>query len=298
MDDLTDPYPEGSRDKSAMECPDPASFEFLKPGHRYLFKHSNKNYPEQFWAEIIAYKVGCQMSVPVPPAFAAFNSSNESHPAALIEWFYDWDADDVLYVPGGNFMTRMIDNFDSKRGTQHNLGTIIDLIQVFESDRLNNESSIHWGKAFVFDALIGNTDRHQDNWGWLRLGQEKHVDWSPAFDNGTSLGHEILERNFPKFQESSRLDRYISNGHHHVKWLMEDEKPMQHVELVRRYVAEFPETRDHIMKCLAVDMDQLEIQLRELCEFECKVSFSEARCDFVILLLKTRLAALSAALGA
>ena len=84
------PYPEGSRSKYAVYCPPKAGFDFLVPKHRYLFKHSNPNFPAQFWAEIIAYRIGCRMGVRVPPAFAAVNT-DKAETAALIEWFYGPD---------------------------------------------------------------------------------------------------------------------------------------------------------------------------------------------------------------
>jgi hypothetical protein len=57
-----------------------------------------------------------------------------------------------------------------------------------------------WAKALTFDALIGNTDRHQDNWGIIITRQTeapnkiKKMRISPVFDNGTSMGHEISPR--------------------------------------------------------------------------------------------------------
>jgi len=242
------------------------------------------------------------MGVEVPPAFAAFNSNDEDRPAALIEWFYEWETEGVRYVPGSNFMNRMILNFDTRRGTQHNVGTILKLLRLFEARGLIEEGLNHWGKVFVFDAVIGNTDRHQDNWGVLWLGRgteiaDMRANFSPAFDNGTSLGHEILERNLLSLQDSARLEKYILRGRHHAKWSIKDEQRMQHAALVQLYADELPEVRDNIVRCLEVDMGQLEAQLRELCDFDGGIPFTEARCDMVISLLNARIAALSAALG-
>lgn len=57
-DDIYSVYPVGTRDKSLLHCPDPSPFSFLLPGHRYLFKHAFHRHPDQFWAEIISYRIG------------------------------------------------------------------------------------------------------------------------------------------------------------------------------------------------------------------------------------------------
>jgi len=55
QDDEYAPYPVGTREKALLFCPTNATLDHLIPGHQYLFKESRKRYPEQFWAEIIAY---------------------------------------------------------------------------------------------------------------------------------------------------------------------------------------------------------------------------------------------------
>lgn len=51
------------------------------------FRRSKRSYPDQFWGEVVAYRVGCLLGLQVPPAFAAWNSRT-GRCAALIEWFY------------------------------------------------------------------------------------------------------------------------------------------------------------------------------------------------------------------
>src|SRR6266498_2244439 len=79
-------YPEGARDKTLLYCPNPSPFDFLKADHRYLFKRSSPRYPEQFWTEILAYRLGAHMDIDVPPAFVAYDSK-KNQSGALIEWF-------------------------------------------------------------------------------------------------------------------------------------------------------------------------------------------------------------------
>ncbi|KKL95202.1 hypothetical protein LCGC14_1856980 [marine sediment metagenome] len=49
----------------------------------------------------------------------------------------------------------------------------------------------------MLDALIGNTDRHHENWGILvcpaEEGQARRADVAPSFDHASSLGRELRE---------------------------------------------------------------------------------------------------------
>jgi len=74
--EMYSPYPEGSRVKRLYSCPSPRTFDWLIEGHKYLFKESSHRYPEQFWIEILAYRIGTAMDISVPPAFVALNNED------------------------------------------------------------------------------------------------------------------------------------------------------------------------------------------------------------------------------
>lgn len=133
-------YPEGARDKTLLYCPSPPPFNFLKEKHRYLFKLSSTRYPEQFWVEILAYLIGVRMGVPVPPAFAAYDSKRNQS-GALIEWFLNPIPflGDEIYTPGGDYCQQYIPNFDRKKGKQHNFETIIQIFNELDSLNWKND---------------------------------------------------------------------------------------------------------------------------------------------------------------
>lgn len=152
-------YPEGARDKTLVYSPNPRSYDFLKANHRYLFKRSSHRYPEQFWMEILAYRLGTLMGVPVPATFVAYDSK-EKQSGALIEWFYldpisqsrmrsaqsiavaqgiKVQKEDPIkpdnfedYIPGGDFCQQLIRDFDRRKGAQHNFETVMQIFQKFE----------------------------------------------------------------------------------------------------------------------------------------------------------------------
>ncbi|PGX79611.1 phosphatidylinositol kinase [Bacillus thuringiensis] len=61
--------------------------------------------------------------------------------------------------------------------------------------RLFDENGIidHLFQMILFDTLIGNTDRHQDNFGVIRNEENGRQKFAPLYDNSSSLGREMNE---------------------------------------------------------------------------------------------------------
>jgi len=322
-------YPEGAREKSLLFCPSKVPQDFLKSDHPYLFKYSSHNYPEQFWIEIIAYRLGQLMNVPVPPAFVGYNRS-EDRCGALIEWFLRYPdkptkigpvrkfllsglestflrhlvaspLSDERYVPGGDVMQRIISSFDRKRGTQHNWLDTNAFCKALEKPKLLNENwHKYWAKAFVFDALIGNTDRHQDNWGtmwsWGGKGGVK-VRFTPVFDNGTSMGHEIMASKFFAYDDKKKLELYVERGAHHMKWQRNDSERMNHGKFLLKFCLEYPESKQWMQECLNFEPKKMEELVMELTSFDVPVRLSIERARFIVKLLHHRYDHLTFILG-
>lgn len=290
LDDQFGSYPEGAREKSAFFPPEDLEFDFINAQKRYLFKRSRRMYPDQFWAEIVAYQVGCLLGVEVPPAFASYNSEDNTC-GALIEWFYI--DNEAYYAQGGNYMQSAIPNFERKLGAKHNYHTISAISRALNMTKiLMVDWQIHWGQAFLFDALIGNTDRHQDNWGliWVvnKVNGNIKVNYSPLFDNGTALGHELFEHKVSQWDEG-RYSSYINNGCHHMKWNLDNLSRVGHVEMVKRVTQDNLVLKTHLANMLNnFSMDELHNTLSTLQNLELPIKFSEGRSNLMFKLISMR----------
>lgn len=61
----------------------------------------------------------------------------------------------------------------------------------------------------VFDALIGNQDRHPFNWSML-FYDNNHVEFSPIYDNGASLGFRFDDESLLLLlQDQNKKDKYV-----------------------------------------------------------------------------------------
>jgi len=295
-------YPSGARVKDAYFSPEKPKEDCIKSDWRYLFKLSRDRFPWQFWCEIIAYRLGCVIGITVPPAHIGLSKiyeKGEDTYAALIEWFYDDKVDG--YFSGGQLMVAHIEDFDRSRGEKHNFKTIIGSFKSDESI-LNN-----WAKVLTFDTLTGNLDRHQDNWGFIvKESVEKSkmtidLTSSPAFDNGTALGYEILEDDLYKFNDIEKLERYLRHkkARHHMKWSLEDTQAYTFFGFMKKLTVEFPNTKPIIARHLSFSLQQVEEVLVPLVNaVECPShKLTQERLDFTLKLIFGRKRILEETLG-
>lgn len=253
-------FPAGARAKDALLSPSMVDAE-LKPNWRYLLKRSQMRYPDQFWGEIIAYRIGALLRFDTPPTFVAYDRRT-GVVGALVEWFYDDKYEH--FASAGDFLQVINPDFDRRLGEAHNLQDIVRLMRTLSSkttfrgvDWVN-----WWARALVFDALIGNTDRHQENWGFIYHPHYGRLRLAPLFDNGTSLGQD----RFPELVQGwtpEQLDAYIAKGRSHVRWMHGAER-VGLFEILRKFLAQqrahvdmvsliqaLPASSDGLTACLA-----------------------------------------------
>ncbi len=193
------------------------------------------------------------LEIPVPPAFVAYDSDNNVC-GALIEWFVDCPGEpEERFVSGGDIMASEIFGFDRKKGKQHNFISIEKYLSALNRKGCRVIDWLgYWCEMLLFDALIGNTDRHQDNWGLLWAQKQPCVRMAPVFDNGTSLGYEILESKMNHFASPARMQTYIAKGRHHLRWQLNDSKQSQHIELLVQLLNKHPILKQRLQIKLAL----------------------------------------------
>lgn len=110
-------------------------------------------------------------------------------------------------------------NPDKKIGTE-----IADIMEVIEE--INNLTQIHiiitenikekFWDMFIIDALIGNTDRHNGNWGILVNARSNRAEFAPIYDCGSCL-NPILEDSEMQKINKAELKNIAINCHSCLK---------------------------------------------------------------------------------
>jgi len=134
----------------------------------YFFKCSKKlptgefRYPSEFWSEIIASKIGQWLDFDVLDYNIAFDKNHEQKVGCISK---------SMVIHTDNKLSEGIEflrGFDptyipSKNEDRYTVDFIRDTLEYYE---LSNEIP-KMVEMVIFDAIIGNSDRHQENWGFI-----------------------------------------------------------------------------------------------------------------------------------
>lgn len=88
-------------------------------------------------------------------------------------------------------------NPDKKIGTE-----VEDIMEVIQTNKMicSDTSKMFW-KMFIIDALIGNIDRHNGNWGFLINVKTQKIEFSPIYDCGSCLNPLLEDTEIEKLDE-------------------------------------------------------------------------------------------------
>jgi hypothetical protein len=292
-------FPIGSKPKRLVVCPSNVTASFLIPGHRYLFKAAKGWQSQQLWSEIIAYELARPLGLTVPPCFAALDSKS-GEMGVLVEFFYGYPGDPIppRFIPGSDLLQGVYGSlkYDQKTGRPHWFRFNVALCRALEIEG----STMWWAKGFAFDTLIGNTDRHPENWGVLfTLVDPKRPrrEMAPLFDNGTSLAYEIRDEKLMREWTAGQIAQYLSRGTHHCALSTSGRKGGNHLELCVRFRAAFPPTRTAIESVIQLSDSDIEDAVNLCTTIGGAVTFSAMRAEFVSKLVRSRRDHLARAMG-
>ena len=105
------------------------------------------------------------------------------------------DNDNILYEFENLALST---NPDKKIETELN-----DIMEVIEESKMihTEETKQKFWDMFVIDSLIGNTDRHNGNWGFILNKNTGKVEFSPIYDCGSALNPMIEDEEIKKINE-------------------------------------------------------------------------------------------------
>ena len=131
--------------------------------------------------------------------------------------------------------------FDQSHHTLENIW--IALERVFEEPEGTEIAKARFAEFLVLDAIIGNTDRHDENWGVARRRIEDG--WigylAPSFDHASSLGRELEDIRRDRLIANNGVGNYSKKGKGGIYWTESDRHGPSPIELVRLAFRQYPE---------------------------------------------------------
>jgi hypothetical protein len=211
-----------------------------EPKSDWLFKYPQPN-TGQHWAEKIAAEIADCLNIPhARVELALFQDNRGSTTESFIQ--DGWSLSHGNQVLAGQVFGY---NPEAKYGqSDHTLANIfLALEKIFAQPEDAQEAKRSLADDLVLDAVIGNTDRHHENWGIL-LKQEDEQ-WvgsvAPTFDHASSLGRELLDEGKKKSRlrllNEKRVRDYVEQASGAIYWDKTDKRGISPLELVRRAVS-------------------------------------------------------------
>ena len=241
----SDPEEMGTREKFWYSKPDDET--------NWLFKYPRSNAGEH-WAEKIASEVASEMGIThAKVELAEFQDERGSVTESFARGgrtLYHGNQMLEAIVEGYGFQEK----FRESSHTLANIWKVMDSVFVKSEDA--QEGKLIIAEYLVLDALIGNTDRHHENWGVLRWWVDDS--WrdfvAPSYDHASSLGRELLDARRNMLLTENRVGNYAEKGRSAIYWSEDERRGPSPLELVRRASETYPDLfRSASLKLAKID---------------------------------------------
>lgn len=149
---------------------------------------------------------------------------------------------------------------------------IKDILEVLEEGKnlINaEETKQKFWDMFIIDCLIGNTDRHNGNWGFILNKETGKTAFSPIYDCGSCLNPMLEDRDLEKVSKTELKNLAINC----YSCLKENGKKINYISYIKQMSNE--ECNKAILRCFNnINMNEIE---KFIDDIEC---MSKTRKDF------------------
>lgn len=150
-------------------------YEASLQGKKYIFKLGSENCPELAPVEYLCNHIGKKLNIPVPEPFALVKGDKE---LAFVTYNFTQE------YPGHHNLVHLYHYLPAGED-KYNVENIVNVIGEQTQDQRSIRTFL---EVLIYDALIGNHDRHGRNLALIETARGKVL--SPIYDNISALGLE------------------------------------------------------------------------------------------------------------
>lgn len=158
-------------------------------GEQYMIKFPappSKNKEMSYTHSCISEYLGCQIfnSIGIPAQKTILGTFNINGKEKIVVACGDFTTPGVTLQDFASLKNQIIDSGHNGYGTE-----LSDILHTFENQTAIDQVAIteRFWDMFIVDALIGNWDRHNGNWGFLYNAHSDTMQLAPVYDCGSSL---------------------------------------------------------------------------------------------------------------
>lgn len=241
--------PLGTKNKFWCEC----------AGERWLFKEIRKISDSEFsgedWSEKVAAEIARVLGIPAARVELSVCSGRRGCVSK------NFTSADQQLVHGNEVLAAYVSaNYEQSKNygqAGHTLESIFAALgAIFPETGQRRKAMRQFADYCVLDALIGNVDRHHENWGVLwqvvrtgdldasEMNREHDIagqyQLAPSYDHASSLGRELTDKKRGGLLKSGQVSAYVRRGHGGI-FLAECAKGANPLELVAAAVRRYPD---------------------------------------------------------
>lgn len=199
------------------------------------------------------------------------------------------DSDGVLGILNYSFVNKsMSEHMDAvsflnpngdERSKYYTISNIKDTL-----DKMNKDLFIHFIQLMIFDALVGEQDRHEENWG-VEFIDGKYR-FSPLYDNGCSLLKEFKNEKcaIDYYTGKKSFDSYILRSKTYI-YSEDHQKKYKHFELIKYLYGQFPDIVEKEVLNLNILTDEV---IEKIVQQVPDYLLTDKHKEFIIIYLKKR----------
>lgn len=225
---------------------------------KYIAKTGHKWYPVESITEYMLNRLGMAFGLDMAESRLAMIGGQLRF---LSKYFLESKHDELVHgadILAGylNEPTEYIEDIDAQNLTR-NLLTLQFIESAISNSFFSYKEDLMRGlvRLIIFDALVGNNDRHFFNWGIIRsLNGRKQPKFSPIYDTARGLFWNYSEMKLRDIVEINKtvtkhVNRYCKNSKPKIGW--DGETGINHFNLFANiYKNEFYFTKDEIVDML------------------------------------------------
>jgi hypothetical protein len=232
---------------------------------RCLFKYIRPNTGED-WSEKIAFEL-CKL-LDLPSArYELAETANGDRGVIGVSFLRESE----FLIHGNEVLSSMIPNYPASttyKAYQHTVGVVMEAIREksvgFPPDWTVPRSFTDARDLFVgyllLDAWIGNSDRHHENWGFIRRqGSKPSTYLAPTYDHASCLGRELSDAQ----RRNKSIESYVNRCKSAFYLNEEDRKELKILKLFEYTVRQYPQaSREWLSRLEQISEQQIDLMLQ------------------------------------
>ena len=221
-------------------------FWFRRDTQQWLFKEAREGTGED-WAEKAASELAHIFDVSAATVELAEFEGRRG--CASLSFLHPEEGEALIH--GNEILAGIVLGYDRAKKfhqSDHTLENIEKAIcKLFPAEAVHKGVLANLAGYLVLDALIGNTDRHHENWALLfqlkKVGDaaDLKLQVAPSFDHASSLGRELLDPKRLNLLRSGAVGKYVRSGQGAIYLGTSDKHGANPLRLVEFGARQFPE---------------------------------------------------------